>query len=214
MADPFTIAAIAGGVGKIGGALASSKRSKFRTPQLPSLSQLTSEATGAQRDALNQISDIFERGAPTRFLQNQIQSQREAVPEFAEFQRGALETGRGLLSQLVGGDLSQRLTQQGIRGAQAARGLSLGPAAAIEEGLAVARANRENQLAAINLGGSLAQLSAATPFGVEAFRPGIPSVTQNIGFGLQRAGQQAGLQAQQQAFKMQQSDAAQAARGS
>jgi len=187
-----------------------SKKSKFRTPQLASLSDLAGEAVQAQRQQLQGgIANTQEFGAS--FLGSQIAAQRGAVPGFFEQTGAAVRQGEDLISRLIGGDLEQRLTTQSVRGAQAARGLSLGPAAAIQEGLAVQQAQAQNELQAFGLRGQLAGLEAATPFGVQAFQPGVSGLGELTGLGLSRAQTQAGLQSQQQAFKIQQADASRAA---
>ncbi len=196
--------------GAVGGIAQASKKSKFRTPTIPSLSQLTDQAVSAQRQQLKGgIGNINEFGSS--FLSSQIEAQRGAVPGFFDQTRAAIGQGEDLISRLIGGDLEQRLTTQKVRGAQAARGLSLSPASAIQEGLAVQRQQAQNEFQAFGLRGQLAGLESATPFGVQTFDPGISGLGQLTGFGLNRAGAQSGFQAQQQQVKIQQQDAARAA---
>lgn len=191
----------------------SAKKSKFRAPQLPTLSELSSQAVEAQRTQLQGgISNLQSFGG--QFLGAQIEAQRAAVPGFFDQTQAGIRQGEDLISRLIGGDLEQRATTQAVRGAQAARGLSLGPAAAIQEGLAVQRQQAQNELQAFGLRGQLAGLESATPFGVQAFQPGVSSLGQLTGLGLGRAQTQAGFQGQQQAFKIQQQDASRAAQAS
>jgi len=186
-----------------------SQRSKFRTPQLPSLSELTKQAVGSQRIQLaGAIKNQRDFGG--QFLTSQIESQRAALPGFFEQTQAGIQQGEDLVSRLIGGDLERRLTTQGVRGAQAARGLTLGPASAIQEGLAVQQAQAQNELQAFGLRGQLAQLESATPFGVQTFSPGVSGLGDLTSLALGGAQGQAGLQAQSQAFKIQQADAARA----
>jgi len=134
------------------GALFLKGKPKFREFIPKSLSALVGEA-----------QDAFTQQAQQKMFQSQIDAQRSTFQPFFDRQAQVLKQGDSLLDKLTTGDLERRLTTQSIRGAQAARGLSLGPAAAIQEGLEVARAQREAETAALGLGQSLAQFSASTP---------------------------------------------------
>jgi hypothetical protein len=129
---------------------------KFREFVPKSLSELINEAKGA-----------FTTEQQREILQSQINTQQGMFPEFFDMRDQTVASGRDLIDRISTGDLERRMTTQEIRGAQAVRGLSLGPAAAIQEGLEVARAQREAEMDALNLGQGLAQFSASTPLGLQ-----------------------------------------------
>jgi len=143
-------AGVGAGIGALLGGFGSKKK-KFRGFQAKSIGELINETRGAF--ASNQSG----------FLSDQIQAQRENFGTFFDQRDATVQAGQSLIDKLSTGDLERRLSTQSIRGAQAARGLSLGPAAAIQEGLHVAEAQRGAEMQALQLGQGLAQFSAATP---------------------------------------------------
>lgn len=124
---------------------------KFKKFEPASISDLTSQAR-----------DTF-RANQEGFLADQLAAQRGQFRDFFDLQSQTLEQGRSLIDRLTTGDLERRITTGEVRSAQAARGLSLSPAAAIQEGLAVSRAQQESEFNALGLGQQLAQFSATTP---------------------------------------------------
>jgi len=200
---------MAGGIGTTLGQIAAtpllSKRSKFRTPQLPSLSELSNEAVKAQEAQLiGSIQNLDQFGGA--FIGAQRAAQKQALPGFFEQNRQGIQQGEDLIQQLMGG-AGLRNTAQQVRASQAARGVALSGASAIEEGLAVSERDLQNQFRAFGLRSQLAQQEAATPLGLQAFNPGITGLGQLVGTGAGLAGQQAGIQSLQQQIKIQQADA-------
>jgi len=126
-------------------------KSKFKKFTPKTLSELVGEARG-----------VFSQNQQG-FISEQINAQRSNFGSFFDQRDATVAQGQGLIERLTTGDLERRLSTQSIRGAQAARGLSLGPAAAIQEGLAVAEAQQRSEFQALQLGQNLAQFSASTP---------------------------------------------------
>jgi hypothetical protein len=185
----------AAAIGSAGaGFLESRKKSKFRQPKLPSLSELVSKSVEAFKSNQQQ------------FLSSQISAQQSQFQPFFDRQGQALKQGDSLIAQLTEGDLQQRQSTQQVRSAQAARGLSLSPAAAVQEGLQASQAQFQNEGQALQLQQQLAQFSAQTPLELQQL-----NFSQLLGTGGQLAGQKAGFDAQQQLIKIQQQDASRAA---
>lgn len=143
------IGAAAIGVG--GSLLADKNKPKFRQPQLPTLNDLTEEAR-----------DVFRQNQ-SQFLGQQVEAQKAQFGDFFDIQAQTVASGKSLIEKLTTGDLERRLATESIRGAQATRGLSLSPAAAIQEGLAVSEAQQRSEFAALGLGQELSRFSATTP---------------------------------------------------
>jgi hypothetical protein len=149
---------------------------KFNRPELPSLKDLTNEAR-----------DVFMQNQ-SGFIADQLQAQRENFSDFFDIQGRTVEAGRSLMDRLLEGDLERRMATESIRGAQAQRGLSLSPAAAIQEGLAVSRAQQQSELQALGLGQQLADFSAHTPLQLQQL-----DFSQLLSTGAQRNLAQAGF---------------------
>ena len=126
-------------------------KKKFKPFILPDIKQLTAQAM-----------DNFSENQG-KFLSDQLAAQRSQFGDFFDLQAQGVEQGRSLIDKLTTGDLERRFATEGVRSAQAARGLSLSPAAAIQEGLAVSGAQRDAEMQALGLTQQMAQFSASTP---------------------------------------------------
>lgn len=185
----LTVGSIGAG---IGGLEALRRKSKFRAPEQPGLKELVDQATEAQAGALRGgIENVGQYGS--QFLRSQIDAQRSALPDYFRRQQEALSFGDTLANRLAGGDAETRFTTEAVRAGQAARGLALSPASAIQEGLAVANLQSQLGREALGLKQNLTQFSAATPYGVSAFQPDVPSLQNLTAMGFNRAQSQLGV---------------------
>lgn len=168
------------------------RKSKFRPPTQPGLKELVGEAGEAQREAIQQQIGL-QGSFGSQFLTSQIDAQRAALPDFFRRQQEALQFGDVVANRLAGGDAETRLLTERVRAAQAARGVALSPASAIEEGMQTAALQAQLQQQALGLRQQLAQYSAATPFGVSALQAEQPSLSYLTGLAFNRAQSQLGV---------------------
>jgi len=189
-----------------------SKKTRARLPQQLPIKDLVNQSVQAQQDALRGgIANLDQFGG--NFITSQFNAQKQALPDFFRRKDQALNTGQSLVERLLGKGNQNALTEQ-IRASQAARGVALSPASALQEGIRLSQARTQELASAFGLQNQLTNLSSASPFGVQAFNPGIPGIGQLTGIAGGQQQQAMNLAQQGAFFGAAQQDASNAANAS